>query len=255
VSARGRTPNAPVEVPGAATVFAVALAQPVSKKMARWRGAERTIVDVAELDIDHGVPGGRISATHITTPAHAGTHIDAARHFFPAGKTIDEYPVARFVRRGIALDVRRDGPVALTADELRALDPGVGPGDAVLLYFGYAERYEKAEYYDHPYLSADAAAYLVDRQVGLVGVDLLTPDSPAERRPARFTYPVHSQLLGADILIIENLGPGLARLLGRWFLLVFAPIRLEDADGSPVAPVALVGDGVVFPPGTMPEAQ
>ena len=28
---------------------------------------------------------------------HAGTHIDAARHYVPGGRTIDEYPLERFV--------------------------------------------------------------------------------------------------------------------------------------------------------------
>jgi len=38
--------------------------------------------------------------THLRMVAHAGTHVDAARHFFPEGESIDEYPIGRFVCRG-----------------------------------------------------------------------------------------------------------------------------------------------------------
>jgi kynurenine formamidase len=225
---------------GRSDIRVVELAQPVTRDMAGWRGNERTTLDIRELDIDIDIPGGAISATQLVTPAHAGTHVDAARHFYPDGKSIDQYEIGRFVCRTVALDVRREGPEQLTAAELAALDPGILPGDGVLLYFGYAERYADASYYDHPYLSADAADYLVEKQVNLVGVDVLTPDCPAERRPQPFTYPVHTRLLSADVLIVENIGPGVATVLGQWFLLTVPPLRLEDADASPVAPLALV---------------
>lgn len=240
--------NVQVGWPGGDCAAVFDLSQPVTDAMARWHGTERSVVAVDELDIDHDVEGGRVSVTHLSTPAHAGTHIDAARHFYPHGKTIDQYGPGRFVTRALAIDVRRQGPVPLGGEELRALDPGIAPGDAVLLYFGYAERYEEPEYYEHPYLGEDAAGYLVERGVSLVGVDLLTPDLPGRCRPPRFAFPVHSQLLSADILVMENLGPALAQLVGLWFLLVCAPLPLHGGDGSPVAPIALLGDGEPFGP-------
>jgi len=219
---------------------AVDLSQPLSPDMAGWRGTDRAVVEFEEVAIDHAVPGGRISATRLSMVAHAGTHIDAPRHFFPDGKSIDEYDIARFVGRGVAIDVPREGPHELTADELRELDPGIRRGDAVLLHFGYADRYTTEAYYDHPYLSADAAEYLTDREINILGVDLLTPDCPGKRRPPRFAYPVHSQLLARDVLIIENLGPGLKQVVGSSFLLVVAPFSIPGADASPVVPLALV---------------
>lgn len=218
----------------------VDLSQPLSEAMAGWRGTERAEVSMQEVAVEHAVPGARISATYLSMVTHAGTHVDAARHFYPGGKSIDEYDLRQFVCRGVAIDVRREGPQELSADELRALDPGIRPGDAVLLYFGYAERYTTDEYYDHPYLSGGAAEYLAERRAGLVGADLITPDLPAHRRPQPFPYPVHSALLSRDVLIIENLGPGLVRVLGREFLFVMPPLTIPGADASPVVPLALV---------------
>lgn len=218
----------------------VDLAQPIHPSMAAWRGSERAVVEVTELDIPHSVAGSRISGTHLQTPAHAGTHVDAARHFFPGGCSIDQYDVERFACRAVALDVRRGSGEPLGADELRELDPGIAPGDGVLLWFGWAARYEEPSYYDHPYLTAGAAEYLLERQINVVGADTLTPDMPYGRRPERFDFPVHVRLLGADVLVIENLGPGLSTLVGRWFLLTFAPLQLQGGDASPIAPMAIL---------------
>jgi arylformamidase len=219
----------------------VDLSQPVSEDMAGWRGPVRATFSGGEVaDIAHAIPGGRISATWFSTVAHAGTHLDAARHMFPEGKSIDEYEPRRFVCRGVAIDVTREPAHELTLQELAAADPGIRAGDAVLLSFGFADRYTDEVYYDHPYLSPEAARYLADREVNLVGCDVATPDMPAHRRPKPFSYPVHTELLGRDVLIIENLGPGLAQVLGRPFLFVMAPITIPAADASPIVPLALV---------------
>ena len=228
-------------VPGAFEV--IDLSQPISPEMAAWRGTERTEMRVEEVPIEHSIPGGRISATHLKMVAHAGTHVDAARHFFPKGQSIDDYPVERFVCRGVEIDLPRDGPVEVSADELAAVDPGMGAGDAVLLHFGYADRYTEDSYYDHPYLAADAAEYLAEKEIGICGVDVITPDKPSHRREVPFGFPVHATLLGADVLIVENLGPGLRSVVGREFLFVMAPFSIVGADASPVVPLALLSDG------------
>jgi arylformamidase len=239
LTAAGPTPPAAALDPSAFDV--VDLSQPVSEDMAAWRGTERASYEVAEVaDIAHSIPGGRISATWFSTVAHAGTHLDAARHMFPDGKSIDQYDPRRFVCRGVAVDLTSGPAHEVSVEELAAADPGIQSGDAVLLWFGYATRYTDEAYYDHPYLSAEAAQYLAERDVNLVGCDVLTPDMPAHRRPKPFPYPVHSALLSRDILIIENLGPGLERVLGTPFLFVMAPITIPAADASPVVPLALV---------------
>lgn len=181
-----------------------------------------------------------ISVTHMEMAAHIGTHIDAARHFVADGLTIDQYPLSRFVGPAVVLDVRRDGVVPLTADELRHASPSIEKGDIVLLYFGYAERFRDDSYYDHPFLSPDAADYLVEQKVSILGVDTVTPDLPGRHRPADYDFPVHTRLLGNDVLVIENLGPGLKEVLGKRIILSAFPFRIEGGDASPIVPVATV---------------
>ncbi len=174
--------------------------------------------------------------------AHVGTHIDAARHFYPEGPTIDEYPYGRFMGSGVVLDMRREGPVPITGNDLRRASPGIMAGDIVLLYTGYAEYFGQDAYRHHPYLSPDAASFLVDRGVNIVGTDTITPDMPVAHRTKDFNHPIHRHLLRHDVLIIEHLGPGLKDVLDQRLVLATLPLRIVGADGSPITACAFVDD-------------
>lgn len=217
----------------------VDLSQPLFNGMPRAKahGEPRFWVDEFRTTIPGGENVARV--THLDMAAHVGTHVDAAIHFVPGGRTIGEYPLDAFCGRGVVLDVRRDGVVALDVNELEQADPAIEEGDVVLLWFGYAERYgDPDDYGDHPYLTAAAADWLLERGVRLLGVDTITPDLPGPHRPDGFDFPVHKRLLGRDVLIVENLGTGLARLAGRRIELQSAPFAIEGGDASPIVPLA-----------------
>ena len=55
----------------------------------------------------HGADGYQVTA--ISLGSHSGTHLDAPRHFFPEGPTLDSYPADRLVRPGWVVDVRLRG--------------------------------------------------------------------------------------------------------------------------------------------------
>ena len=185
----------------------------------------------------HQMCGSVFTIGKMTMSSHTGTHIDLPRHLIAGSRTLDDFEVGDFVGSAIVLDVRREGAVELSADELESAD--IRSGDFVLLYFGYASRFGSDEYRTvHPYLTNEAAQFLVDRGVRMVGFDLQTPDRPSSLREPDFTFPAHQILLGAGCLILENLGPALAQLVGQRVILAAAPLRLPGADGSPVRPIA-----------------
>lgn len=212
-----------------------------------WVDLAQPLYEGMPCPAPHGVPafvfeelpapidGGTISITKLAMGAHAGTHVDAARHFFPGGPTIDEYPLDRFAGPGVVLDVRREGIVPVTAEDLEAASPKIRENDIVFLWLGYAPLYGMPEYEEHPYLTPDAADYLVSKGVRMLGVDAITPDAPAAVRGEGFAFPVHTRLLGNDVLIVENLGPGLEQLAGRRAMLAALPVRIVGADGAPTA--------------------
>jgi kynurenine formamidase len=74
-------------------------------------------------------------------------------------------------------------------------------GKAVLVETGWSDNWAMDRYFEgHPFLTADAAAYLRDKGAVLVGIDSLNIDDTADG-----SRPVHTTLLGAGIPIVEHL--------------------------------------------------
>jgi kynurenine formamidase len=167
---------------------------------------------------------------HLTLGTHTGTHIDAASHYVAGGRTIDDYPLERFVLEGrvVHLGAAADEPIEWAA--LAAQLPADGlAGTAVLLHTGWDRFWAEPGAERHPYLSSEAAGRLVEAGVGLVGTDALNVDATAAG-----TEHAHAALLGADVLIVENL-TCLDRLeAGRPYRCAFVPLRIDGGDGSPI---------------------
>lgn len=178
------------------------------------------------------------SVTRLQLGTHSGTHIDAATHFVPGGSTIDLYSLERFVLPAYVAHLEAGAAAAIEWSELVAALPDDLTGVAVLLHTGWDRFWGEDSAVCHPYLSDEAAGELVDRGVGLVGTDALNVD--ATDSP---TTHAHAALLGADVLIVENL-TGLAALeAGRPHRCAFVPLKLDGADGSPIRAYAFTDDG------------
>jgi kynurenine formamidase len=99
----------------------------------------------------------------------------------------------------------------------------------VLLHTGWDREWGGDAMGRHPYLTAAAARRLVDAGVSLVGTDALNVDGTEEP-----STDAHEALLGADVLIVENLTNLGALDAGRAYRCAFVPLKLLGADGSPV---------------------
>jgi len=144
-------------------------------------------------------PGTEFQIGRITMVANTGTYIDAPFHRYADG-----YDVAGFDMNAIAdvdavvvhLDGMRGRSIA--RGELAALDI---EGKAVLVHTGWARNWRTDAYFEnHPFLTADAAAFLRDAGAKLVGIDSFNIDDTSDR-----ARPVHTTLLGAGIPIVEHL--------------------------------------------------
>ena len=174
--------------------------------------------------------------TRLTLGTHSGTHIDAASHFIPGGSTIDAYPLERFVLPAHVVAVAAGENQAAEWPDLAAALPDSLEGAAVLLHTGWDRHWGSPRALRHPFLSEAAAAGLVDRGAGLVGTDALNVDATEGG-----TTHAHAALLGADVLIVENLTGLDALEPGRPYTCAFVPLRIEGADGSPIRAFAFAG--------------
>ena len=166
---------------------------------------------------------------------HSGTHIDAASHYIPGGRTIDEYPLERFVLEAYVVRLDLEAETAISWEDIAAQLPGDVAGCAVVLHTGWDRFWGTDEAERHPSLSDAAARRLAAGGVTLVGTDALNVDGTA--RPTTFA---HAALLGADVLVVENL-TGLGRLdAGRPYRCAFVPLKVAGGDGSPIRAYAQI---------------
>jgi arylformamidase len=167
--------------------------------------------------------------------SHTGTHMDAARHYYPDATTIDAYPVARFIVPALVIDVSGlDDDEPITWEMIGAAAGRVTTGCGALLATGWDKHFSDQERaLTHPYLTPEAAGGLAAAGVGLVGTDAMNPDSSLQG-----TTGVHKILLGHGVLLVENL-TGLEQLEpGRLYHCAFLPLRLAGLDGSPIRAIA-----------------
>lgn len=88
--------------------------------------------------------------------------------------------------------------MAVTEEHIKKYDVA---NKAVLVHTGWAAHWNTERYFEnHPYLTEGAAIYLRDHNATLVGIDSHNIDNTAGK-----TRPVHTTLLGAEILIVEHL--------------------------------------------------
>ncbi|KKW22014.1 MAG: hypothetical protein A2W52_03020 [Candidatus Taylorbacteria bacterium RIFCSPHIGHO2_02_49_25] len=164
----------------------------------------------------------------LETTMHAGTHIDAPAHTIEDGKRIDELPLESFRGRGMCIDARERKEI----DAVLLKDCEIKKGDVVLFCTGFSKRYRDKDYLtDFPVMTEALAEELAERRIKMVGMDTPSPD--------KIPYTVHKILLGAGILIMENLANLEAFLEIKDFFVEAFPLRLA-ADAAPARIVAVI---------------
>jgi arylformamidase len=185
----------------------------------------------------HGVEGRETRKVVLGT--HIGTHADAPRHFIPNGPTIDETPLEILIGLATIADFTGCKPLhEIDVPELREK-----LGDAVpsrlILRTGWSEYFGNLKFYnEYPFLSENAAQWLVKNGVRLIAMDTPSPDNPAHSRGTPKDSPNHKVLLGAGVVLVEYLA-NLKSLTAREVELIVMPLKLKGCDGSPVRCVAI----------------
>jgi len=173
--------------------------------------------------------GDLSNSSRISCDLHAGTHIDAPRHFLAPGATIDTLPLEVFL--GPAYVAYLPGVAVISAADLDRLSLETGVERLLLktdnskLWAARVREFQPA-FVD---LTPDAARWLVNRGVRLVGIDYLSVERP------KADYEVHRILMAAGVVIVETLD--LSRVSPGWYELICLPLRLTGAEASPARAV------------------
>ncbi|GEM45653.1 cyclase family protein [Deinococcus cellulosilyticus] len=158
---------------------------------------------------------------------NTGTYLDSPFHRYAEGKDLSDLDLRQLVDLDTVV-------IRVTGMQGRAVDRGAFAatdvrGKAVLVHTGWAQHWGTEQYFEgHPFLTEDAAVYLRDQGAVLVGIDSLNIDDTRGG-----TRPVHSTLLGADILIVEHLR-GLEQLPNSGFTFSAVPVKVKGMGTFPV---------------------
>ena len=167
--------------------------------------------------------GDAANVSRVTLSSHTGTHLDAPRHFFATGSSIDALDLHVLI--GPAQVYALPCHAHITVEDLQHLD--LAGSERVLFKTRNSNLWDSPDFHtDYVALTAPAARFLVDHGVRLVGVDYLSVDA-YERQD----FPVHRTLLGADVVILEGLD--LRAVPPGPYEICALPLLLEDGDGAP----------------------
>jgi kynurenine formamidase len=175
----------------------------------------------------------RYNITQVAMGTHQGTHLDAMFHFLDDGKTLDQMPLDWFYGPATVLRIPKSPGEEIRPEDFEPFEAVLQPGAKVIYETGWHRHFGLPDFFsDFPSLTQDAAQYLADRHIRLLGMDTPTP--------GRNWYEVHHILLAADkeIVIVESLA-NLDQIPDH---IVFAgfPLNFVGRDGSPIRAVAIV---------------
>jgi len=210
----------------------VDLSIPLSEDMPRWHvGFERV-----PNTISH-----QLSVIHL--PVHCATHLDAPLHYVQDGASIEQFPLEWTISDALVLDLTHiQANQRIEEEHIVPLMPK-RPPLAVLLRTDWPERTWRtpAFWADAPWLSDDAAAFLADCGIRIIGYDF--PQEYAIRNIASgkavmADFTVHLIMLSRGVWQLEYL-MNLRALPSPRVQLLVCPLPLVGVEGSPVRVLAV----------------
>lgn len=170
--------------------------------------------------------------------SHTGTHMDPPAHLFPGKKTLDQFPPEQFIGKALVIDCRELGEgEAITMDHIRKYGDKAAQADFLLFNLGWDKFWGTDAYFgDYPCVDMEVLDYIMAGRYKGIGFDVIGLDPIADTALTR-----HNKLFAdCDMVNIENL-KNLHLCGSELFSFSCYPLKLEDADGSPVRAVAWFG--------------
>jgi arylformamidase len=166
--------------------------------------------------------------------SNTGTYIDMPFHRYEEGKDLSEVALESLASLDAVKVVIDESVNAIGKDFFEGLDV---QGKAVLVQTNWSKHWNTEQYYEgHPFLTEEAAQHLRDNGAKLVGIDSLNIDDVSGK-----DRPVHSTLLGAEVLIVEHMC-NLAAVPSCNFRFYAVPVKVKGCGTFPVRAFVEVED-------------
>lgn len=172
--------------------------------------------------------GDIVTMSRIEMSTHDGTHIDSPLHFIPGGMTIDAMPFETTLGPCRVIEIKDDKEVTV-----KELEPyKIKTGERIL--FKTKNSSPPGVYSVRQYMgkivavSLEAAEYLVQKKIRLVGIDYITV---AHADPMENIMKVHRTFLSNGIFVLEAVN--LAGVPAGDYELICLPLRIDKGDAGP----------------------
>jgi arylformamidase len=198
----------------------------IHERMVKWPSHQ----DIQVRKVKDLCCGDSTNSSAISFNVHTGTHVDAPSHFLKNSQTLDEMSLDVLVGPAIVVDL---GNIDLISRKDLENSPIPSGTKRLLLKTKNSKKWHDEEAIFDPAfvaLTRDAAEWIVEKDIQLVGIDALSiqryrdPDSQ-----------VHDILLSESVVIIEGLDLTAAKP-GNYELICL-PLRIVGCDGAPARAV------------------
>ena len=157
---------------------------------------------------------------------HSGTHVDAPLHFIDQGASVEQLPLDILVGPTAVIEIPDADIITQDILESQPLPEEITrlliKTRNAILWTDYKHTFNP----DFVALDRQAARWVVDRGIGLIGVDYLSVQRFSDKDPA-----THRVLLEAGVVIVEGLN--LHDVKPGSYQLICLPIKLVGSDGAP----------------------
>ena len=199
---------------------------PIYTGMASYPGDPGAVINSAQSIAQ----GNAANLSQLSLGSHTGTHLDAPHHFEKGGITVDRVPLETLVGPARVIDLT-DAGSQISANNLEAA--GAAGAERLLLKTSNSRLWAQPDFTPgYVSLSDDAANFLVEKELKLVGIDYLSIE--------RFKSPdhyVHHTLLAAGVLILE--GADLSGVEAGEYEIVSLPLKIAGGDGAPARTILI----------------
>jgi arylformamidase len=170
--------------------------------------------------------GSKVTMSMLEMISHTGTHIDTPLHFIPGGSTVSDMPLDATIGPARVLEIK--DPESIKVAELKTHN--IRKGERILCKTRNSpETYESLRFpEDYVYLDADAAVYLVEKEIVLFGLDCITI---GDIKNEESVVKTHQALLSAGIYILENCALG--HVPAGEYELLCLPLLMYHGDAGP----------------------
>jgi len=178
--------------------------------------------------------GGLVTLSQLTSTVHAGSHLDAPRHFVRDGHGVDQIELDTLIGPCFVVDLHGRDSI-----DARSLEQANIPANVTRLLCrtrnsDYWARGDNTFHTDFVAIEPSGAEWFVQHGIQLVGVDYLSVGA------YEGGIPTHEILLSNGVVPVEGLD--LSRIEPGEYHLICLPLKLKDCDGAPVRAVLLRGE-------------